>query len=197
MATTSPGKSSPPSLTPQTSPPRLTRPQHRPGVRERFVFEGPKYLNDSFLTLFNSSTRFIWNFDFSRTYTSTSTFPDPSGPSTSSQPQQQLFRFSDELMSRFNNLSCWRIDAAFIAAYPEFSGDIPTYNSVPRKVDGKGVVEEVEEEGQGQRQGDYFFGMDVGAVGGVGGVAGGTQGQQGHGQWVCDNGRWFFAGDVR
>ncbi|KAI4736682.1 hypothetical protein E4T50_12816 [Aureobasidium sp. EXF-12298] len=140
----------------------------RPDVRERFVFEGPNYDNDTFLKLFNSSTRFMWNSDFSTTFV---------------QNDKQLFQFSDDLIKRFYNLNCWRIDAAFIAAYPEFAGDIPTYNSVPKKIDDKPYQE------------DYFFGddLDYSALhNGPGGPAV-TAG----GQWIYDNGRWYIAGAVR
>ncbi|KAG9525584.1 hypothetical protein KCV07_g1116, partial [Aureobasidium melanogenum] len=136
-----------------------------PGVRERFVFEGHKYGNDTFLALFNSSTRFMWNSDFSTTFV---------------QNDKQLFQFSDELIKRFNNLSCWRIDASFIAAYPEFAGDIPTYNSVPKKIDDKSY------------DGEYYFGSDTndGVVSHNGpGAATGPEGQ-----WIYDNGRWYIAG---
>ncbi|KAH0388328.1 hypothetical protein KCU92_g973, partial [Aureobasidium melanogenum] len=136
-----------------------------PGVRERFVFEGHKYDNDTFLALFNSSTRFMWNSDFSTTFV---------------QNDKQLFQFSDELIKRFNNLSCWRIDASFIAAYPEFAGDIPTYNSVPKKIDDKSY------------DGEYYFGSDTndGVVSHNGpGAATGPEGQ-----WIYDNGRWYIAG---
>lgn len=138
-----------------------------PGVRERFVFEGPNYDNDQFLKLFNSSTRFMWNSDFSTTFV---------------QNDKQLFQFSDDLIRRFENLNCWRIDASFIAAYPEFAGDIPTYNSVPKKIDDKSYGE------------DYIFGddLDYSAVHNPHGTAV-TAG----GQWIYDNGRWYIAGAVR
>ncbi|THZ91623.1 hypothetical protein D6C82_09884 [Aureobasidium pullulans] len=133
-----------------------------PGVRERFVFEGPKYDDDTFLALFNSSTRFMWNSDFSTAFV---------------QNDKQLFQFSDELIKRFYNLSCWRIDAAFIAAYPEFAGDIPTYNSVPKKIDDKPY------------EGEFYFGSEIrdGDTHNGSGAAGG-------GQWIYDNGRWYIAG---
>ncbi|KAI4715958.1 hypothetical protein E4T48_07847 [Aureobasidium sp. EXF-10727] len=138
-----------------------------PGVRERFVFEGPKYDNDTFLNLFNSSTRFMWNSDFSTAFV---------------QNDKQLFQFSDELVKRFYNLSCWRIDAAFIAAYPEFAGDIPTYNSVPKKIDDKPY------------DGEYFFGSDLDD--GVTHNGPGAATSAG-GQWMYDHGRWYLAGAVR
>lgn len=110
----------------------------------------------------------MWNSDFSATFC---------------QNDKQLFQFSDELIKRFNNLSCWRIDASFIAAYPEFAGDIPTYNSVPKKIDDKSY------------DGEYYFGSDNsdGAVShnGVGAPTGPE------GQWIYDNGRWYIAGAVR
>jgi hypothetical protein len=110
----------------------------------------------------------MWNSDFSTTFV---------------QNDKQLFQFSDDLIKRFYNLNCWRIDAAFIAAYPEFAGDIPTYNSVPKKIDDKPYQE------------DYFFGddLDYSALhNGPGGPAV-TAG----GQWIYDNGRWYIAGAVR
>ena len=132
-------------------------------MRERFVFEGHKYDNDTFLQLFNSSTRFMWNADFAATFV---------------QNDKQLFQFSDELFKRFNNLSCWRIDASFIAVYPEFAGDIPTYNSVPKKVDDRSF------------DGEYYFGSDTNA-----GVSHNASGTATHpeGQWVYDHGRWYIA----
>ncbi|KAI5205440.1 hypothetical protein E4T39_03009 [Aureobasidium subglaciale] len=138
-----------------------------PGVRERFVFDGPKYDDDTFLHLFNSSTRFMWNSDFSTTFV---------------QNDKQLFQFSDELYKRFCNLSCWRIDVAFLAVYPEFTGDIPTYNSVPKKIDDKPY------------EGEFLFGSEI-QEGDTHNSAG--AGVAGGGQWIYDHGRWYIAGAVR
>ncbi|CAD0083161.1 unnamed protein product [Aureobasidium vineae] len=112
-------------------------------------------------------TRFMWNSDFATAFV---------------QNDKQLFQFSDELIKRFYNLSCWRIDAAFIAAYPEFAGDIPTYNSVPKKIDDKPY------------EGEYFFGSDLDdGVTHNGPGAATTAG----GQWIYDQGRWYVSGAVR
>lgn len=90
-------------------------------------------------------------------------------------------------MKRFYTLNCWRIDAAFIAAYPEFGGDIPTYNSVPRKIDDK--------------RHDEFYYQEVEEVNGNNnGGNGNTQvvvAAAPTGPWVCDNGRWYAPGGVR
>lgn len=106
----------------------------------------------------------MWNADFSAAFV---------------QNDKQLFQFSDELMKRFNNLSCWRIDASFIAAYPEFAGDIPTYNSVPKKIDDKSY------------EGEYFFGSDTNDGVSQSGPSATTDPE---GQWIYDHGRWYIAG---
>jgi hypothetical protein len=110
----------------------------------------------------------MWNSDFSTTFV---------------QNDKQLFQFSDDLIRRFENLNCWRIDASFIAAYPEFAGDIPTYNSVPKKIDDRSYGEE------------YIYGDDLDYSAAVHNCHG-TAVTAG-GQWIYDNGRWYIAGAVR
>ena len=77
-------------------------------------------------------------------------------------------------MKRFNNLNCWAVDAAFIAAYPEFAGDIPTYNSVPPRIEDKAFD-------------GYWFDRE-----------GGSQGDETQQtQWPAEDRRWFVASGVR
>jgi hypothetical protein len=116
----------------------------------------------------------MWNDDFSAAFV---------------QDSKNMFHFSPELLRRFNNLSCWRIDSSFIAAYPEFAGDIPTYNSVPRKIDDKSHHQQNEEYyfGSEQVDGDAYDGATTAAAAAA----------AGNGQWVYDHGRWYTAAGVR
>lgn len=34
-------------------------------------------------------------------------------------------------MRRLNNINYWTVDSAFLTEFPEFTGDVPTYNSIP------------------------------------------------------------------
>lgn len=95
----------------------------RPGVRERFVFDSAKYSNDNFLKIFGQSTRFLWPFKFSDMFRQ--------------DGKTRLMQFSPELTKRVSNVNCWTIDSAFLHAYPEFMGDLPTFNSVPGQLDEK------------------------------------------------------------
>lgn len=96
----------------------------RPGVRERLVFGQDRYYSEEkFLRLFSSSTMFLWPFSMADTFFD--------------NKQTGLYQFSPELTMRFHNINCWSIDTAFITEYPEFAGDIPTYNSIPPHIDDK------------------------------------------------------------
>ncbi|KAL1306647.1 hypothetical protein AAFC00_005322 [Neodothiora populina] len=93
-----------------------------PGVRERIVFDQDRYYSsESFLKLFSSSACFIWPFDIADTFIE--------------DKRTRLLQFSPELVRRLYNIRFWSIDVAFLNEYPEFVGDIPTYNSIPPRVD--------------------------------------------------------------
>jgi len=101
----------------------MTNSPCKPGVRERLVFHGHKYYStEAFLRVFSSSTLFLWPFEVSDAYTE--------------DESTRSLQFSPEIMRRFNNINYWAIDESFLCAYPEFRGDMPSYNSIP------GVVQE-------------------------------------------------------
>ncbi|GAB7350831.1 hypothetical protein MBLNU459_g1364t1 [Dothideomycetes sp. NU459] len=116
-----------------------------PGVRERFVFDNAKYSHDDFQDILGGSTCFLWPFNFSDMFTHNA--------------KTQLYQFSDELIARFDNVSCWTVDSAFLTQYPEFMGDMPTFNSVPPTINDKPCRELLNVSGEGvdsttQYQGD-------------------------------------------
>lgn len=149
---------------------------HRPGVRERFVFDSAKYSHDNFLQIFGQSTRFLWPFKFSDMFRQNG--------------KTRLLQFSPELTKRFSTLNCWTIDSAFLHAYPEFMGDMPTFNSVPPQINDQPY------------SGQSYLGDDVQDVStqeqgyvGVGRQLHPHQQQVAYGKWNYDR-RGFIEGSV-
>ena len=114
----------------------------RPGFRERLVFHCNNYYSQEvFFQDFHDSTCFLWPYNFADTFFQSK--------------ETHLLQFSPELLKRFNNNNCWTVDSGFLVRYPEFVGDLPTYNSIPARIEDKGSDEQnfyLQDESLGQLQ---------------------------------------------
>lgn len=88
----------------------------RPGLRERFVFHQHKYCTNKFWTLFCSSFRILWPYEFRDCYT----FNTLTGE----------YRVSPMFDERISDLRSWTMSAAMFEAWPELVSDIPHYNPI-------------------------------------------------------------------
>jgi len=88
-----------------------------PGLRERFVFSEHRYCSNLFWTLFCSSLRVQWPYEFRDCYTR--------------NVETGLYKISPTFQERLNDIRYWSMGRDFLKQYPELYSDIPTWNHVP------------------------------------------------------------------
>ncbi|RDW67532.1 hypothetical protein BP6252_08928 [Coleophoma cylindrospora] len=79
----------------------------------------PKFLHERRVPLlFAQSIKFLWPYEFRDTYVR--------------NRNTNLYEFSKTFLHQANDLGCYTLDSSFFAKYPEFQGDVPIYQSLPR-----------------------------------------------------------------
>ena len=85
------------------------------------VFHCETYCRDAFSKRFAEKFKFLWPFEVRDMYTR--------------NRETQLYQFSRTFLDRADDLRCYCMDSSFFGVYPEFRGDIPIFNSLPKHLD--------------------------------------------------------------
>jgi hypothetical protein len=85
------------------------------------VFNHEKYCSNTWAANVVSSFRFLWQFEPRDAYYR--------------NRQTNMYQFSQEFLTRADDINCYRMEPSFIIQYPEFTGDIPLHNSVSPQID--------------------------------------------------------------
>ncbi len=90
----------------------------RPGFREHVIFNHQRYCNNDFSRLFAHSIKFLWPYEVRDTYVR--------------NRETNLYHFSRTFLDQADDLRNYSLDSKFFVKYPEFQGDVPIYESLPR-----------------------------------------------------------------
>ncbi|KEF54541.1 uncharacterized protein A1O9_08983 [Exophiala aquamarina CBS 119918] len=87
-----------------------------PGFRERLTV-CHQYSSDNFLRAMHIMFQFLWPYDLRATY--------------DINPQTGLSQFSPQFLEHLGDLRCWTMNSDFLVEFPDFRGDVPTFNGGP------------------------------------------------------------------
>jgi hypothetical protein len=88
-----------------------------PGVRERFIFNEHDYCGNEFWSLFTSSYKLMWPYEFRDCYTR--------------EIDTGLYRISPQFDERLADIKCWTMGPDIFKRFPELYSDMPATNSIP------------------------------------------------------------------
>ena len=89
-----------------------------PGVRERFIFSEHDYCGNDFWTLFTSSFKLLWPYEFRDCYTR--------------EIETGLYKVSPTFDDRLSDIKCWTMGPDIFKRFPELYSDMPTFNNIPQ-----------------------------------------------------------------
>ncbi|KIX95084.1 uncharacterized protein Z520_09000 [Fonsecaea multimorphosa CBS 102226] len=87
-----------------------------PGFRERLTV-CQHYYSDTFLRIMHTMFRFMWPYDLKA--------------ASLISPQTGLSHFTPRFLEHLKDIQCWTMNSDFLAAYPDFRGEVPVWNSGP------------------------------------------------------------------
>lgn len=91
-----------------------------PGVRERFIFNEHDYCGNEFWTLFTTSFKLLWPYEFRDCY--------------SRDIETGLYKVSPMFDQRLTDIKCWTMGPDIFRRYPELYSDMPALNNIPRLI---------------------------------------------------------------
>jgi hypothetical protein len=89
-----------------------------PGVRERFIFNEHDYCGNEFWTLFTTSFRVLWPYEFRDCYTR--------------EIETGLYKVSPTFDQRLSDIKCWTMGPDIFKRFPELYSDMPSFNHIPQ-----------------------------------------------------------------
>ncbi|KIW70385.1 hypothetical protein PV04_02658 [Phialophora macrospora] len=89
-----------------------------PGVRERFIFNEHDYCGNEFWTLFTTSFRLLWPYEFRDCY--------------SREIETGLYKVSPTFDQRLSDIKCWTMGPDIFKRFPELYSDMPSFNHIPQ-----------------------------------------------------------------
>ncbi len=89
-----------------------------PGLRERFIFNEHDYCGNDFWTLFTTSFRVLWPYEFRDCYTK--------------EIETGLYKVSPTFDQRLADIKCWTMGPDIFKRFPELYSDMPTFNHIPQ-----------------------------------------------------------------
>ena len=89
-----------------------------PGLRERFIFNEHDYCGNDFWTLFTTSFRVLWPYEFRDCYTR--------------EIETGLYKVSPTFDQRLADIKCWTMGPDIFRRFPELYSDMPTFNHIPQ-----------------------------------------------------------------
>jgi hypothetical protein len=89
-----------------------------PGVRERFIFNEHDYCGNEFWTMFTTSFRVLWPYEFRDCYTR--------------EIETGLYKVSPTFDQRLSDIKCWTMGPDIFKRFPELYSDMPSFNHIPQ-----------------------------------------------------------------
>ncbi|OCT50105.1 bZIP transcription factor [Cladophialophora carrionii] len=89
-----------------------------PGVRERFIFNEHDYCGNEFWTLFTTSFKLLWPYEFRDCYTR--------------EIETGLYKVSPMFDQRLSDIRCWTMGPDIFKRFPELYSDMPSWNHIPQ-----------------------------------------------------------------
>ena len=89
-----------------------------PGIRERFIFSEHDYCGNDFWTLFTTSFKVLWPYEFRDCYTR--------------DIETGLYKVSPTFDQRLADIKCWTMGPDIFRRFPELYSDFPTFNHIPQ-----------------------------------------------------------------
>ncbi|KAJ9616472.1 hypothetical protein H2200_000191 [Cladophialophora chaetospira] len=89
-----------------------------PGLRERFIFNEHDYCGNDFWTLFTTSLKISWPYEFRDCYTR--------------EIETGLYKVSPMFDQRLADIKCWTMGPDIFKRFPELYSDMPTFNHIPQ-----------------------------------------------------------------
>ncbi|EXJ62072.1 hypothetical protein A1O7_02505 [Cladophialophora yegresii CBS 114405] len=89
-----------------------------PGVRERFIFNEHDYCGNEFWTLFTTSFKLLWPYEFRDCYTR--------------EIETGLYKVSPMFDQRLSDIRCWTMGPDIFRRFPELYSDMPSWNHIPQ-----------------------------------------------------------------